>query len=135
MSRRTHPHEISFSPTLRRLMLELQTQCTADCCKGSAFRVSDALVCRWLNGERIDRYDELAEEIEKIELIAASLQSKIRLSARHLESEWPLDEFRDFWRGFATAFRSAKSAFGREDVKQYAAPDSGHTVPPGEVVR
>lgn len=107
---KTTAHTVTLSPTLRRLMVELQTWCSPDCCKARAFSISAEAVGRWLDGERIDRTPELAEEIAIIEAGLRQIEGPIDLAARDLGSTWNGAEFKAFWQAFAEAFRSAFAA-------------------------
>lgn len=110
------PHTVALSPTMRRLLVELQTWCSADCCKDKAFTVSAAAISRWLNGERVDRTQQLVEEVARVQADLQRTGDQVVLDARGLESDWPGDEFRAFWDRFAVALASASAvaASGRE---------------------
>lgn len=100
-------HTVLLSPTLRRLLVELQTWCTADCCKDGAFAISAAAICRWLDGERIDRTQQLLDEVAGVQSSLQAAGERITLDARGLESDWRGDVFREFWDRFAVALASA----------------------------
>ena len=101
---------MTLSSALRRLLVELQTWCSADCCKGRAFSVSAAAVGRWLDGERIDRAREMAEEIARVGAGLSEAEERVALAARGLESGWAGAEFRAFWERFAQAFAAVVAA-------------------------
>jgi hypothetical protein len=122
---KTTAHTVALSPALRRLLVELQTWCSADCCKGRAFGVSAAAVGRWLDGERIDRTRALAEEIVSVEGGLSEAGRRVALDARGLGSEWEAAEFRAFWERFALAFASAVAARRVADAEPGAAADGG----------
>ena len=112
-----HAHSVVLSPALRRLLLDLQTWCTADCCKGDAFRISEAAISRWLEGERIDRTRELAKEIAEIEGCLQQAEGRIALAVRGLVSDWDKVAFRAFWESFVVAFTSAVSVRKSADAE------------------
>ena len=118
-------HTVVLSPALRRLLLDLQTWCSADCCKGDAFGISEAPISRWLEGERIDRAREIAEEIAKIEGDLQQAEGRIVLAARGLESDWDKTAFRAFWERFAVAFTSAVSVRNSANAEPRAPADGG----------
>lgn len=119
----TSIHTVSFSPTLRRLLFELQVWCSADCCKADAFRISEAAIRRWLEGERIDRAQDLTEEIAKIEDGLREAEGPVTLAVRDLASDWNLAAFQAFWEKFAAAFAAAVSVCESTDAEPAAPPD------------
>jgi hypothetical protein len=107
-------HIVAKSPALRRLLLDHQTWCTADCCKGQAFQFSVGSIERWLWLERDDPSREIAAEIEFIKAESAG-DSAIFLAIPDLESEWRADEFRAFWARFEQVFTLAVEARVKDD--------------------
>lgn len=106
---------VAFSSALRRLLCDHQTFCSVDCCKGRAFHLSESSILRWLDFERIDRRQEIAREIERIEAEIRGLEGHITLAARGLRSEWDADDFRAFWTQFRVAYGWAIASPQRRD--------------------
>jgi hypothetical protein len=123
---KTSAHTVALSPALRRLLVELQTLCRADCCKERAFGISAAAVDRWLAGERINRTRELAEEVGRVGRDLPEVEERVTLTVRGLESNWDVAEFQAFWEQFAAAFASAIVARGVADAEPGSAADRGH---------
>lgn len=113
---KTATHIVALSPTLRRLLVDIQTWCSADCCQDQAFDVSANAVGRWLDGERIDRTRELYEEVATIENDLPEEDGDVVLDARGLASGWKVTDFRSFWRRFKVAFASAVAARSPADA-------------------
>ena len=104
---KTAIHRVELSSALRRMLHDRQIFCTPDCCKERAFEITEGTIARWLEGERIDRTRELAEEIGRIARDLRRCEGRIFLTARDLESGWDLDDFRAFWEHLETTFASA----------------------------
>jgi hypothetical protein len=98
---------MATSPTLRRMLIECQTWCTADCCKARAFSLTESTIGHWLGYERVDRTRELAEEIARLGAELGHARGQVVLSVRGLESTWGVEEFRAFWQDVEVAFSAA----------------------------
>ena len=46
---------IKLSAELRRLLIHCEENCSADCCKESAFEINERTLRTWFDSERIDR--------------------------------------------------------------------------------
>jgi MoxR-like ATPase len=101
---------VTLSPTLRRLLLELETHCRADCCKAAAFGLSVESILRWLEGERVDRTAALLDEINKIHTAVQIAQLEVFIDSRDLYSSWKFVDFDLFWQDFATNVERAIEA-------------------------
>jgi hypothetical protein len=110
-----YSHTVTPSPTLRRLLLDHRIWCNPDCCKGEAFQITAGSIARWLEGERIDRSGELAEEIGCIKAGLPRSEGQIFLAARGMESGWSVGDFRAFWGCLEAAFALAVGARERDD--------------------
>ena len=100
-------YTLSMSSALRQLLIHCHTSCSVDCCRANAFQISETMISRWLAFERVDRTGELAEEIGRIKEMLRQKEGKVILSARGLDSEWRVDEFKIFWDRLEAAFVSA----------------------------
>ena len=87
---------MSCSPALRRLLLALEVNCFADCCKAAAFDLAPARVRTWLQLESTDRSAEIYEELFNLRDSPFDDYDIVKLRARHLESEWGSGEFSQF---------------------------------------
>jgi hypothetical protein len=96
-----HAFVVNVSPTLRRMLVECQSRCTADCCHALAFDLRR--IGPWLERERVDRTVELRAELDAISERAETLDASLRLSVRDLESTWTAPD----WRRFLSVLRDA----------------------------
>jgi hypothetical protein len=96
--------EVVISSSLRQLLIHCHTVCSVDCCRGSAFQISEAMIRRWLDLDRIDRSAELANEISRVRSLLTQQEGEVILVARDLESTWPVNEFKDFWNQLENSF-------------------------------
>ena len=113
-------HIVTTSPALRRLLLDCQEWCRADCCKERAFTITEVSIARWLRLERIDRSREVAEEIRQIGACLPRSHGWVFLAVRGVESDWRADDFRAFWCRLEAAFRSGVDAQAADRVEQGA---------------
>ena len=116
-----HNVTVTVSPALRRLLLECQTWCSADCCKAQAFSLRDGVIAGWLGSERVDRSAELADEIDRVGTNVREADDRVILAVRGLESGWSAVEFKAFWASFRAAYSSAVE--GRVEAEPSVAAD------------
>jgi hypothetical protein len=119
----TAPEPVTMSPALRRLLLDHQSWCTADCCKERAFRFTEDSIARWLGFERIDRAREIVEEIAKVKADVQRTTGRIFMAARGLESDWVADDFKAFWGRLERAFTLAVESREKANTERGAAAD------------
>jgi hypothetical protein len=98
---------VDLSPALMQLLTSCHTFCSVDCCRADAFEISEGIIARWLDLDRVDRTGEIAAEIEQIKGVLDQSEGEIILAARGLESTWPNEEFQTFWDRLESAFSSA----------------------------
>jgi len=110
-------HRVAVSPTLRRLLLDCQMWCSADCCKANAFELTESAVTRWLRLEHLDRSQEVAEEIGRVRSELQQAVGQIFLAARDLESTWDTEAFKAFWGRLEAAVNSAVEARERATME------------------
>src|SRR5688572_333026 len=102
---------VKLSPTLRRLLLHCQTECTADCCRDRAFDISARTITSWLETERIDRTPQLIREIKDIAGNLDPMVEMLFLEARDLHSEWRSADFATFWARFEKSFANSLKTY------------------------
>lgn len=109
---------VRLSPTLRRLLLHCQTECTAECCRGKAFDISVHAITSWLEAERIDRVSQLTREIKDIAERLDPKAGRLCLNERDLYSEWSIADFAAFWVRFERAFVNARETYANNNKKE-----------------
>ena len=88
--------KITISNELRRLLISLETNCIADCCKSSAFDINVPNIKKSLELEDNDTGDKIYLELFELLNNDYSNFDKVKLTARKLESEWNTKEFLTF---------------------------------------
>jgi hypothetical protein len=104
---------LTVSPALRQLLIHCHTFCNVDCCRADAFDISEGIIARWLEFERVDRTSDLAADIQRIKMLIDQSEREVILAARDLESAWPADDFKAFWHRLQASFTSALNTAGR----------------------
>jgi hypothetical protein len=84
-----------------------------------------------LDDERIDRTQQLVEEVARIQASLQRAEERVVLDARGLGSDWRSDEFRAFWDRFAVALASAIADRRVANAEPGAAPDSARDIGSG----
>jgi hypothetical protein len=115
MKRSVLNHTVVVSSALRRLLLDHQIFCSADCCKARAFQFTENSIARWVDFEHILRTEEMVAEIRRIGAALQDVSGQIILDARGLQSEWDSGAFRAFWNRFEATFLRALDSRQRAD--------------------
>lgn len=88
--------DINGSPAMRRFLLSLERNCTADCCKSSAFEVNTDNIEYWIKNESVSNEELVYEELFNLKDIDFNSYQFVNLKIRHLESYWTTKEFLEF---------------------------------------
>ena len=103
--------KVNLSPAMSQLLMSCHRYCSVNCCRADAFEISEGIIGRWLDLERVDRTGMIVAEIERIKLALDRSVGEVVLTARGLESTWPVEEFLKFWDRFESAFSSARIGY------------------------
>ena len=79
---------IKLSSELRRLLIHCEENCSADCCKDSAFEINERTLRTWFDSERIDRSHQILDELSDLIKFLQGRTEDIFIDARDLESTW-----------------------------------------------
>ncbi|MAS93556.1 MAG: hypothetical protein CMO55_10225 [Verrucomicrobiales bacterium] len=87
-----------------------QDKCVVECCQSGAFSINVVSIGRWLDSERVDRSEELIDEISQIFSRLSGEEGVVCFKIRDLESLWNRKEATNFFEEMSEVFREASAA-------------------------